>query len=186
MARTTTSPAFTPDAHLDGHALSPLDLDGILFAPGLHGQGRIAGPHRMVLMGNRRPEQRHNAITHDLIHRPLVAVYGLHHALEHWVEELAGLFGVTVGQQLHRALEIRKEHRDLLALTFQGAFGGEDFLGEVGRGVAARNLRTRRNSWRRGGGGLRGEGGSALAAEGKAWGIHKPTIGASRAQGIPH
>jgi hypothetical protein len=39
--------------------------------------------------------------------------------IEHWVEELACLLGISVGEQLHGALEIREEHGDLLALTFE-------------------------------------------------------------------
>ena len=52
---------------------------------------------------------------------PFVAVHRRHHALEHGVEELAGLFGVAVGQQLHRALQVGEQHGDLLALAFEGA-----------------------------------------------------------------
>ena len=37
------------------------------------------------------------------------------------IEELPGLLGVAVGQQLHRALEVGKEHGDLLAFAFQGS-----------------------------------------------------------------
>jgi hypothetical protein len=65
-------------------------------------------------------------------------VHRRHHALEHRVEELAGFFGVAVGQELQGALQVGKEHRDLLALPFQGAAGGEDFLGQIPRGVAQR------------------------------------------------
>jgi hypothetical protein len=60
---------------------------------------------------------------HHLVHRALVAVDGLHHPFEHRVENLACLFRVTVGEQLHRALEVGEEHRHLLALALQGALG---------------------------------------------------------------
>jgi hypothetical protein len=49
----------------------------------------------------------------------LVAVNGLHHVLQHRVQYLPGLFGVAIGEQLHRALEVREEHRHLLALSLQ-------------------------------------------------------------------
>jgi hypothetical protein len=90
----------------------------------------------MILMGDRGAEQGHNAVAHDLIDRPLVPVDRLHHALEHRVEDLAGLLRVTVSEQLHRALQIRKEDRDLLALAFQGALRVEDLLGQMDRDVA--------------------------------------------------
>jgi hypothetical protein len=54
-----------------------------------------------------------------------------HHALEHRVENRPGLFGVALGQELHRALEVGEEHRHLLPFPFQGGLGGEDFLGQV-------------------------------------------------------
>jgi hypothetical protein len=57
------------------------------------------------------------------------------HLLEHGVEELAGLLGVAVGEQLHRALQVGEQHGDLLALTFQGFLGEQDPLGEVLGGV---------------------------------------------------
>ena len=79
-------------------------------------------------MCDRRPKQGHNAITHDLVHGIFVAVHGRHHMLEHRVEELARLLRVAVGQQLHGAFEIGKEHRDLLAFAFEGGFGSKDFL----------------------------------------------------------
>jgi hypothetical protein len=71
-------------------------------------------------MGNGGAEQRHNAITHHLVDGPLIAMHGRHHALQHRVEELPGLLGVAVGQQLHRAFEVRKQDGDELALAFQG------------------------------------------------------------------
>ena len=92
----------------------------------------------MVLVGERRAEQRHDAVAHHLVDGALVAVDGLHHPLEDRVEELARLLGVAVGEQLHRALEVGEQDRDLLALAFQGGLGGEDLLGEVLRGVGRR------------------------------------------------
>jgi hypothetical protein len=60
---------------------------------------------------------------------------GLHHSLEHGVEDLASLFGITVGEQLHRALEVGEENCDLLALAFESALRREDLFGEVLRRV---------------------------------------------------
>jgi hypothetical protein len=98
----------------------------------------------VVLVGQRGAEQRHDPVAHDLIDGPLVAVDGLHHELEDGVEEFPRLLGVTVGEQLHRALEVGEEDRDLLALALESGLGGEDLLGEVpgrvglGRGETAR------------------------------------------------
>jgi hypothetical protein len=70
-----------------------------------------------------------------VIYRAFAAVNGLHHELEHGIKDLPRLLGVTVGKQLHRALQVGEEHRDLLALAFQRALGREDLLGEVLGGV---------------------------------------------------
>ena len=45
-----------PDAHLEGNPVGPLHLGRIVLHGLLHHQGRIAGPHRMIFMGNRRPK----------------------------------------------------------------------------------------------------------------------------------
>src|SRR5262249_13743303 len=63
------------------------------------------------------------------------SMHGLHHVFEHGIEEPARLLGITVGQQLHRALEVGEEHGDLLALTLERALRGKDLLGEVLGGV---------------------------------------------------
>ena len=38
---------------------------------------------------------------------------------------------VALGEQLHRALEVGEEDRDLLALALQGSLGGENLVGQV-------------------------------------------------------
>jgi hypothetical protein len=89
----------------------------------------------MIFMGERRPKQGHDAIAHDLIDRPLIAVHGLHHPLQHRVEELTRLLGVAVGEQLHGALEISEQDSDLLALAFQARTSLEDFFAQMGGGI---------------------------------------------------
>ena len=138
MERTTTSPEFRPtriwmETPSSRRTPSAYCLHGLL-----HPERRVAGAHGVVLMGQRRAEEGHDAVAHHLVDRALVAVDGVHHALEHRVEELARLLGVAVGEQLHRALEVGEEDRDLLALAFEGGLGGEDLLGEVLGGVGLR------------------------------------------------
>ncbi len=86
-------------------------------------------------MRDRRPEERHDAVAHHLVDRPLVAVDGLHHAFEDWVEKFPSLFGITVREQLHRPFEVSKEQCDLLALPFDRILGSEDLLNKVLGGV---------------------------------------------------
>ena len=107
------------------------DALGIALHRLLHPERRIARPHGVVFVGERRAEERHDPVAHHLIHRALVTMHGLHHVFQYGVEELARLLGIAVGEQLHRALEIGEEDGDLLALTLQRGLGREDFLGEV-------------------------------------------------------
>src|SRR5262245_5494856 len=87
-------------------------------------------------MSERRAEERHDAVAHDLIDGALVVMDRFHHPFEDRVEKLAGLLGISVDEQLHGALEVGEKHRDLLALALEGSLGGEDLLGEVLGGVA--------------------------------------------------
>jgi len=98
----------------------------------------VAGAHGVILVGYRRPKERHDAVTHDLIHRPLVAMNGLHHSLENGIEDLARFFRIAIGEELHGALHVGEEHGHELALALEGALRGEDLVGEVLGCVALR------------------------------------------------
>ena len=150
IARTTTSPEFRPTRMLDGDAVRAPDSLGVPLDRLLHAQRGVAGADGVILVGERRAEQRHDPVAHDLVDGALVAVDGLHHPFEHGVEELARLLGIAVGEQLHRALEVGEEHRDLLALALEGALRGEDPLGEVLGRVRLWGGEPRYRRWRRG------------------------------------
>jgi len=128
-------PGVEPDPDLDKEALAPAHALGVAAHCLVHPQRRVAGPHRVILVGQRRAEERHDSITHHLVHRALVAMDSFHHQLEDGIEEPARLLGIAIGQKLHGALEVGEEHRHLFAFPFQGALGGEDLLGEVLGGV---------------------------------------------------
>ena len=101
----------------------------------LHVQRGVTSPDGMILMRERRAEERHDPIAHHLIHCALVAVDRLHHAFEDGVKDLSRLLGITVGEEFHRALQVGEEHRDLLALALESGLGSEDLLGEMLRRV---------------------------------------------------
>ena len=122
IERTTTSPELSPTRICSSTPWARRMLLGVALDRLLHAQRRVAGAHRVVLVGERRAEQRHDAVAHHLVDGALVAVHRLHHAFEHRIEELARLLRVAVGEQLHRALEVGEQHRDLLALAFQRGF----------------------------------------------------------------
>src|SRR5262245_5318166 len=93
------------------------------------------------------------------IHGAFVVMDGIHHPLADRVEALARFLGIAVGEQLHGALEVGEEHRDLLALAFERALGDENLLNEV---LGRVRLRSRRPNWS---GGTSGDRLAALEAE---------------------
>ena len=132
MAPTTTVTGVQSDANRQlGDSVPPAHLLGVVVGGDLHVERGVASPDRVVLVGHRRPEQRHDPVAHDLVHRALVAVDGLHRRLEHRTEELLGLFGVAVGQELHRPLQVGEEDRHLLALALERGLRGQNLLREM-------------------------------------------------------
>ena len=150
---------------------------------GLHGQGGVAGAQRVVFVGNGRAEQGHNAVAEHLVDGALEAVHGVHHVVDSGVEELLGGFGIKAADEFRRVLEVSKQHGDLLALAFEGAAGGEDFLGEIGGRVAERRVRAG-SPWGGGrGSGLREKRGPAFATELGLGLIRKPALGTRHPEG---
>jgi hypothetical protein len=85
----------------------------------------------VIFMGQGRAKQGHDAVSQHLVHRALIAMHGIHHALQGWIKKPLGGFRVEIANQFRRAFEVREQHRDLLALAFQGAFGEQDLLDEI-------------------------------------------------------
>jgi hypothetical protein len=99
---------------------------------------RVAGALGVVLVRDRRPEQRHDAVARVLVDRALEAVHALAQDLEEAVEDAVPLLGVELLGQLYRALHVGEQDGDLLPLTFEGASRSQNLRGEVFRGVGAR------------------------------------------------
>ena len=126
-----------PDAHREGEPVLALHLPRV--APELVAQmqRRVARPLGVVLVGDRRTEERHDPVAGVLVDRALEAVDAVRQDLEEAVQDPVPLLGVDLLGQLHRALHVGEEHGDLLALAFQGGLRLEDLVGEVLRGVVA-------------------------------------------------
>jgi hypothetical protein len=65
-------------------------------------------------------------------------MHGVHHAVQSRVEELLRGFGIKATDERGGVFEVGKEHRDLLALAFQGGAGGQNLIGEMGWRVGER------------------------------------------------
>ena len=147
-------PRVEPDAHLHLQTVGAAHLLSIAPHRRLHGQASVTGPHGVIFVRHWRPEEGHDAIAQHLVHRPLKAVHGVHHALQRRIEECLGGFRVEIADQLRGAFEVGKQHGDLFALACQGTSGGEDLLDQIGWGVRQRRRRCggRRRGSGRGGG----------------------------------
>jgi hypothetical protein len=71
----------------------------------------------MVLVRNRRSEQRENPIAGGLHDVAAIAMDRIDHQLECWVDNRPGLFRVKVLHQLHRPFDIGEQRRYGLALA---------------------------------------------------------------------
>ena len=90
----------------------------------------------MIFMRQRRTEERHDPVAHDLIHCSLITMHSFHHVFEHWIKQFARFFRIAVGEQLHRSFHVSEQYRDLLTLAFESALGSENLFGEMFRGVS--------------------------------------------------
>jgi hypothetical protein len=111
----------------------------------------------MVLVRKWCAEEGHDPVAHHLVHEAFEAMDGLHHMLEHRIEDHPSLFRIAIGEQLHRSFEIREQDGDQLALALERYRGRHDALDEVLRRVQLWGAEPRR--------GASGQSGSALIAE---------------------
>src|SRR5262245_40461460 len=111
-------------------------------------------PPWTVLVGDRRPEQRHHAVACVLVDRPLEPVHLCSDPPEAAIDELMHVLRVKLLGQGGEVGYVGEEHRDLAALPLEGAPGDQDLLGQVPRRVAldlrllaAVNLHLLRAGW---------------------------------------
>ena len=98
-------------------------------------ESRVTGPPRMILVRDRRSEQRHDAVARVLIDRAFEAVNSVRKDREETIHNLVPLFRVDLFGKVHRALHVGEEDGHLLALAFESGARREDLLGEVLRRV---------------------------------------------------
>jgi hypothetical protein len=92
----------------------------------------------VILVSQRCAEESHDPVAHDLIDGAFITMDGVDHMLKDGIEKLPRFLRITVGQQLHRTLDVSKKNRDVFALTFERAFGSENLLRQMLRRVSFR------------------------------------------------
>ncbi len=144
------------DARREADTMFALHLGGVARNRIAQVQRRVAGAARVILVRDRRAEQRHDAVAGELVDEALEALDPVGEDLEKAVHDLRPLFRVELLGQLHRALHVGEQHGDLLALALKRGARGQDLVGEMFGSVRA---------WRRRGGGGSSKRCTALATE---------------------
>ncbi len=103
---------------------------------------------RMILVRDRRPEQRHEPVAEELVDRALVAVHLGQGDAEEAVDDQVKFLRTQFRCQRARPHNVAEQHAHLLALTLDGAPHGQDLLADVPRGVAHRGRGGRRRAHR--------------------------------------
>src|SRR5687768_10180391 len=70
------------DANLYRNTLGPSYSLSIMLYRLLHPERHIASPHRVIFMSQRRAEQSHDAVAHDLVDGAFITVDAVHHVLQ--------------------------------------------------------------------------------------------------------
>src|SRR5262249_43701084 len=119
------------DPHREVEAMAALQLLGV--APQLVSQvkRRPARALGVILVRDRRPEQRHDAVAGVLRDGSLEAVHAVGEEVEEAVHDAVPVLGVELLGELHLALHVGEQDRDLLAFALEGGPRVQDLVGEV-------------------------------------------------------
>jgi hypothetical protein len=92
---------------------------------------RIAGPHRVILVRDRRAKDRHDPVARRMGDGALVAVNRVDHAVDRRIEEPVRLLRVEIADERGRVRDVGEQGRRDLALAFGRGTRAADALGEV-------------------------------------------------------
>ncbi len=130
-------------AHLELGAAADAGVGAAVAQRTPDGDRRGHRPPRVVLVGQRRAEQRHEAVAEELVDRALVAVDLAHRQLEEAVEQRVHALGPDPLGERRGVGDVAEQHGDLLALALQGRARGQDALGQVLGRIADRGGKGR-------------------------------------------
>src|SRR5262249_39710703 len=85
----------------------------------------------MILMGERCPEQRHEAITEELIDSPLIAMDLVEGYLKKAIEERVHCLGSDALSNRGRVRQVTEQYGDLFPFAFKSAPGGQNLLSKM-------------------------------------------------------
>ena len=87
----------------------------------------------VVLVRDGSPEERHHAVTGELVDRALEPVDSPGEDVEDAIEDAMPLLGVEAFGEAHGVDHVGEEHAHVLALSFERAARGEDLLDKMPR-----------------------------------------------------
>ena len=123
----------------------------------------------VVLMRDRRPEQRHEPIAEELVDRALIPVHLGQRDLEEAVDHQVELLRPQLRRQRAGADYVAEQDAHLLALTLDGAPHSRDLLTDMRRGITNRARRRANRA-------------PTFRAEPAAWRLHRAAAGARNSQ----
>ena len=77
----------------------------------------------MILQGHRGTEQRHQAVTGELVDRSVIALHHRGRTVEHRVHDLLEPLRVERRRELHRPDDVGEQHRYLLVFAAGRSWG---------------------------------------------------------------
>src|SRR5262245_17643076 len=119
-------------AHADRESKAILETYFVRITPELllNVECRVARPLSVVLMRNRRPEQRHDPVAGKLVDRAFEAMNAVGEDRKEAIHNRVPLLGIDLFSEVHRALHVREEDGHLLALAFESGTRRQDLLSE--------------------------------------------------------
>jgi hypothetical protein len=84
----------------------------------LEPQGGVERALRMILMGNRRPEESKDTVAGGLNDVAVVAMHSIDHQLENRIDDGSRFFGIQILLEAGGVYDVDEERRDEFALAF--------------------------------------------------------------------
>ena len=82
----------------------------------------LARAEGVVLLGQRRTEERHQAITGEVNHNTTMLADRLGHQARHTIKKSTGILRIRIGNQFRRIAEVGKEYGEVLPLAASGGW----------------------------------------------------------------